>query len=125
MGVHAAMGCCAHHSHSCETGCQKESKATRHQCEHEHGHAKSTENGELSYETDHESSHHSHQCDGEHCKVARTDAGPDLGFLKALPSTQDSLLFQEAFFFDRAVSNWPDSAQLSSRMHIAPCVWII
>lgn len=124
MGVHAALGCCLHHPHSCATRCHEESLAANHSCGGAHSHAETSHGCEANCNTSH-APHHPHECEGEHCNVARTDTFPELAFLIAFDVSQLAALIPSVSQINWFASNEPDSAQLSSRIHLAPCVWII
>ncbi len=75
--VHTALGCCLHHSHTCEARCGDSVVAPANACpcesdEHEDhfGLQKQPSDGILS-----EGDHHCHErdCDGIHCTFVRSD----------------------------------------------------
>ena len=75
--IHSALGCCLHHSHTCNVNCGDSSTAIATACPCE---SHQLEEHALLEEQHNECTHsagehhrHEHDCDGDHCTFVRSD----------------------------------------------------
>lgn len=126
--MHATIGCCLHHAHSCKIDCCDVPAATAAACPcdgHEHEEEEASPTPELAKHSGHD--HDSHQCEQDSCSfVASKSSSSELDGVFGQPAAL-AFTLSAAYAGPRPASaaEQPDVVSSAPRLHVVLSVLLI